>query len=110
MRILHTSDWHIGKNDGEQSLLDDQRYFIDSICSIAENEKVDVIIIAGDVYDRQIASSDAVKLYDYAMTKLCKDLNKKVIIVAGNHDSAERLSTCSGLLSAAGLFVSGSLK
>lgn len=110
MRILHTSDWHIGKNDGEQSLLDDQRFFIDSICSIAEKEKVDAVIIAGDVYDRQIASSEAVNLYDYAMTKLCKDLKKKAIIVAGNHDSAERLSTCSDLLSVAGLYVSGSLK
>ena len=110
MRILHTSDWHIGKSDGEQSLLDDQRYFIDSICSIAERENADAVIIAGDVYDRQIASSDAVNLYDYAMTKLCKDLKKKVIIVAGNHDSAERLSTCSDLLSTAGLYVSGSLK
>ncbi len=110
MRILHTSDWHIGKNDGEQSLLDDQKFFIDSICSIAEKEKVDAVIIAGDVYDRQIASSEAVNLYDYAMTKLCKDLKKKVIIVAGNHDSAERLSTCSDLLSVAGLYVSGSLK
>ncbi len=110
MRILHTSDWHIGKSDGEQSLLDDQRYFIDSICSIAERENADTVIIAGDVYDRQIASSDAVNLYDYAMTKLCKDLKKKVIIVAGNHDSAERLSTCSDLLSTVGLYVSGSLK
>ena len=110
MRILHTSDWHIGKSDGEQNLFDDQQFFINSICSIVEGEKVDAVIIAGDIYDRQIASSDAVRLYDYAMTRLCRDLKKKVIIVAGNHDSAERLSTCSDLLSAAGLYVSGSLK
>lgn len=110
MRILHTSDWHIGKSDGEQSLLKDQRYFIDSICAIAEEENIDAVIIAGDVYDRQIASSEAVNLYDYAMTKLCKGLRKKVMIVAGNHDSAERLSTCSDLLRSAGLYISGSLK
>ena len=70
MRILHTSDWHIGKNDGEQSLLDDQRFFIDSICSIVEKENVDAVIIAGDVYDHQIASSEAVNLYDFAMIKV----------------------------------------
>ena len=110
MRLLHTSDWHLGKNDGEQSLLDDQKFFVDSICSIVKESNVDVVLISGDIYDRQIASSEAFDLYDYAMTKLCVELNKRVIIIAGNHDSAERLSNCSSLLSSAGLYVSGTLK
>ena len=110
MKLLHTSDWHLGKSDGDTALLEDQRHFIDEICAIAEEQKVDAVIIAGDIYDRQIASSDAVGLYDYAMTKLCKELGKKVLIIAGNHDSAERLSSCADLLSAAGLYVSGALK
>lgn len=109
MRILHTSDWHLGMNDCEQSLLDDQRYFLDEIYRIIDEQNIDAVIIAGDVFDRAIAPTDAIKLYDEAMSKLCLTLSKEVIIVAGNHDSADRLSSCSDLLSAAGLHVAGAL-
>ena len=110
MKLLHTSDWHIGKSDGEQNLYEDQKFFIDTICGIAEEKDIDAVIIAGDIYDRQVAAAEAVKLYDYAMTRFCRDLKKKVIIVAGNHDSAERLSNCSDLLSSAGLYVAGAIE
>ena len=110
MKLLHTSDWHLGKSDGEQSLIEDQKFFVDAICSVVEEKGIDAIIISDDVYDRQIASSEAIQLYDYAMNKLCLELKKKVIVIAGNHDSAERLSTCSQLLSSAGLYVLGSLR
>ena len=107
MKILHTSDWHLGAMDGDRSLLDDQRYFIDEICDIVAKESVKAVIIAGDVYDRSISSAEAIRLYDYAMRRLCIELGTKVIVIAGNHDSAERLSSCSDLLSSAGLFISG---
>ena len=110
MKILHTSDWHLGRSDGDCSLKEGQKYFIDAICDVAREREVEAVIIAGDVYDRSIASADAVKLYDYAMTRLCGELGKKVLIIAGNHDSAERLSNCSDLLSVAGLYISGALK
>ena len=110
MKILHTSDWHLGAMDGERSLLGDQKFFIDEICGIIVEYSVDAVIIAGDVYDRSVASSEAIKLYDYAMTRICNDLKTPVILIAGNHDSAERLSSCKELLSSAGLHVLGSLE
>lgn len=110
MKILHTSDWHLGAMDGERYLLDDQRHFIDEIGEIAKANNIDAILIAGDVYDRSVASAEAIKLYDYAMKKYCSELEIPVMIIAGNHDSAERLSTCSELLSKAGLHITGSLK
>ena len=110
MKILHTSDWHLGAVDGNHSLLEDQKFFIDEICEIVRTNKVDAVIIAGDVYDRAVSSDQAIRLYDQAMTRLCRDLKVKVIIIAGNHDSAQRLSSCRELLSSAGLYLSGSLE
>lgn len=110
MKILHTSDWHLGATDGDRSLLEDQKYFINEICGIVSEKAVSAVIIAGDVYDRSIASADAIQLYDYAMTRLCNELGAKVIVIAGNHDSAERLSSCRSLLSSAGLYIAGSLE
>lgn len=110
MKILHTSDWHLGAMDGLKSLFEDQQYFIDEICDIAAEKSVKAVIIAGDVYDRSVASAEAIKLYNYAMTRLCKELGAKVIVIAGNHDSAERLSSCRELLSTAGLYVTGAIE
>lgn len=109
MKILHTSDWHLGMTDCEQSLVADQRFFLDEIYRIIDEQSVDVVIIAGDVFDRAIASTEAIKLYDEAMSRLCLDMKKQVVIVAGNHDSADRLASCSDLLKAAGLHVAGAL-
>lgn len=96
--------------DGEQSLQQDQRFFIDEICRIIQEENIDAVILAGDVYDRSVASAEAIQLYDYAMTKICGELQCQAFVIAGNHDSAERLASCSGLLSAAGLHIAGALK
>lgn len=110
MRVLHTSDWHLGASDNDKSLVDDQKHFIDEICDIADKKDVDVILIAGDVYDRSVASAEAIKLYDYAMTRLCIEMHKQVLVIAGNHDSAERLSDCKSLLEKAGLHVYGAIE
>ena len=109
MRLLHTSDWHLGAMDNNISLKDDQIFFIDRICGIIEDENIDVVMIAGDVFDRSVASAEAIKLYDYAMTKICR-LNIKVLEIAGNHDSAERLSNLRELLKNSGLYVAGALE
>lgn len=110
MKLLHTSDWHLGMMQrGSISYIEDQRYFIDRICEIATKEKVDGIIIAGDILDKGIASQDALKLYDEKMTYICATLNIPVYIIAGNHDGAERLSQCNELLRKSGLYISGSL-
>ena len=107
MIFLHTSDWHLGATGGERDLWDDQKYFIDAICSIVREKRVDAVLLAGDVYDRSVPAASAIGLYDYAMNRLCGELGVKVLTIAGNHDSAERLASCAGLLDKAGLYLQG---
>lgn len=107
MIFLHTSDWHLGATEGEYDLGTDQRFFIDEICRIIQERQVDAVLLAGDVYDRSVASAAAIRLYDYAMDRICRELNKNVLTIAGNHDSAERLSSCGSLLEKAGLHICG---
>lgn len=107
MIFLHTSDWHLGATGGERDLWDDQKYFIDAICSIVREKRVDAVLLAGDVYDRSVPAAPAIGLYDYAMNRLCGELGVKVLTIAGNHDSAERLASCAGLLDKAGLYLQG---
>lgn len=107
MIFLHTSDWHLGATGGERDLWDDQKYFIDAICSIVREKRVDAVLLAGDVYDRSVPAASAIGLYDYAMNRLCGELRVKILAIAGNHDSAERLASCAGLLDKAGLYLQG---
>ena len=107
MIFLHTSDWHLGAMGGERDLWDDQKYFIDAICGIVREKRVDAVLLAGDVYDRSVPAAAAIGLYDYAMNRLCGELGVKVLTIAGNHDSAERLASCAGLLDKAGLYLQG---
>ena len=107
MIFLHTSDWHLGATGGERDLWDDQKYFIDAICGIVREKRVDAVLLAGDVYDRSVPAASAIGLYDYAMNRLCGELGVKVLTIAGNHDSAERLASCAGLLDKAGLYLQG---
>lgn len=107
MLFLHTSDWHLGAAGGERELLEDQRAFIDAICQIVEKRHVDAVLLAGDVYDRAVASASAIGLYDDAMDRLCRELGVPVLVIAGNHDGPERLASCGSLLDRAGLHVLG---
>lgn len=107
MIFLHTSDWHLGAMGGERDLWDDQKYFIDAICGVVREKRVDAVLLAGDVYDRSVPAASAIGLYDYAMNRLCGELGVKVLTIAGNHDSAERLASCAGLLDKAGLYLQG---
>lgn len=91
MRLLHTADWHLGKTLMNRSLIDDQKFILDELLKVVDDEKPDAIIIAGDVYDRADPSADAIELFDEILFKLTE---KKipVLCIAGNHDSAARLS------------------
>ena len=89
MKILHTSDLHIGKRVNEFSMIEDQRYILDRIERIVEEEKPDVVLIAGDVYNTATPSAEAVSLLNDFITSL-HSLCRNVIILSGNHDSAER--------------------
>lgn len=75
MIFLHTSDWHLGAAEGEHDLWEDQRFFIDEICRVIQAHQVDAVLLAGDVYDRSVASGAAIRLYDYAMDRICRELN-----------------------------------
>ena len=111
MKLLHTSDWHLGTSlRGGISYVDDQLFFINQIYDIAVSHSVDGIIIAGDVFDRDVASQQAIRIYDEAVTHMCVDLDIPVFIIAGNHDGAGRLSQCSRLLKKSGLYITGSLE
>ena len=109
MKLLHTSDWHLGRMNSNRLMTEDQKFFIDNICSIIQSESIDAVLIAGDIYDRSLASPAAIKLYDYAMNKIVGELGTPVLAIAGNHDSGIRLATNSELLKNCGLYVSGAL-
>ncbi|TWH79321.1 exonuclease SbcCD subunit D [Sedimentibacter saalensis] len=109
MKIIHTSDWHLGISLHNASLIDEQRYFIDYLINVVKDQKVDAVIIAGDVFDHSVSSAEAITLYNYAVTRLCNELGVPVIIAAGNHDGAARLASCNELLKKAGLYIYGKL-
>ena len=107
MKLMHTSDWHLGLDFYGQDLLADQRHMIGRIVHIAKEEQVEAVLIAGDVFDRAVVGAQAIALYDEAMRALCMDAGVKVLICAGNHDGAARLSSLSELLKSAGLYIAG---
>lgn len=102
MRILHTSDWHLGRSFHGAGLMEAQRGFIDALLETVTTERVEVVLIAGDVYDRALPSVDAVTLFDDAIVRL-RAAGATVIATSGNHDSALRLGFGSRLLERAGL-------
>lgn len=105
MKFIHLSDLHIGKRVNEFSMLDDQKYILEQIRQIIDNESPDAVFIAGDVYDKTIPSSDAVTLLDDFLYKLSK-INTEVFIISGNHDSPERLSYAHRLIESSGIHFS----
>jgi exonuclease SbcD len=109
MKILHTSDWHLGRQFHNYSLLEDQRHVLRQICEIVAEQQVDVVIVAGDIYDRSVPPAAAVELLDETIDHICHDLQVPMIIIAGNHDSPQRLGFGSRQLATAGLYVVGNL-
>ncbi|GAD01388.1 exonuclease SbcD [Agarivorans albus MKT 106] len=109
MKFLHTSDWHLGRQLHNQSLLEDQEYVLEQIIQIAQQQQVDALIVAGDVFDRSVPPSNAVKLLDDTLDKLVNQLNIPVILIAGNHDGAQRLAFASRQMRESGLYISGTL-
>ncbi|MGI5288781.1 exonuclease SbcCD subunit D [Nonomuraea polychroma] len=104
MRILHTSDWHLGRTFHRESLLAGQAAFVDHLVETVRAEHVDVVAVAGDVYDRALPPVDAVALLDEALARLVS-AGARVVLISGNHDSALRLRFGSALFEAAGVHV-----
>lgn len=107
LRILHTADWHLGRVYHGVSLLEDQAHILDELLSLVHSEKPDAVVIAGDVYDRSIPPADAVRLLDDTLTRIVVGEGVPVILIAGNHDSPDRLGFGARLLAEAGLTVRG---
>ncbi|PWF64726.1 exonuclease sbcCD subunit D [Shewanella sp. BC20] len=110
MRFIHTSDWHIGRQLHNQSLLEDQAYVLDQIVTLAEQHTVDAVIIAGDIYDRSIPPASAVALLDEVLNRLITELGLQVLMIAGNHDGHERLGFAAKQMAASGLHIIGPLQ
>ncbi len=104
MRILHTSDWHLGRSFHRVGMLEHQAAFVDHLIEVVEAESVDLVVVAGDVYDRALPHVDAVALADEALARLAAS-RAAVVISSGNHDSAQRLGFSSRLIDAAGVYI-----
>lgn len=105
MKLFHLADLHIGKRVNEFSMIEDQKYILKRILDLAEEEKPDGIILAGDIYDKQIPSAEAVQVFDEFITRLAGRAIP-VFIISGNHDSAERLAFGGRLLNSRGIYLS----
>ncbi len=108
LRLLHTSDWHLGRALHEASLLEDQRWVLERLVEALRDLQPDALVIAGDVYDRAVPSAEAVALFDGVLNRVA-DLGIPVVGIAGNHDSPERLSFAARLLERQGVHLRGDL-
>ncbi|UVJ38199.1 exonuclease SbcCD subunit D [Arthrobacter sp. CJ23] len=104
MRLLHTSDWHLGRSFHGVGMLDAQRDFVDQLVACVQERSVNVVLIAGDVYDRALPGLDVVKLLDDALVRITA-AGAQVVLTSGNHDSAIRLGFASRLLERGGVYL-----
>ena len=109
MRFLHTADWHLGRIFYGQYLTDDQAYVLEhQFFTILKEEKIDGILLAGDVFDRAVPPIEAIELWDSIITRLAMDCKVPLFVVSGNHDGAERLEVGRSMLSESGIHIWGS--
>ena len=109
MKIFHTGDWHIGKLVNGYYMTEDQKFVLEQLYEKIEIDKPDVILIAGDLYDRSVPPVQAIELLNSVFDKIVRVLKIPIIALAGNHDSNERLNFGSELLKESGLYISGNL-
>lgn len=109
VRILHTSDWHLGRLFHRASLLDEQAQALARIVELTRTERVDLVIIAGDLYDRSVPPADAVELFDQTLLELHR-AGATVVAISGNHDSAVRVGYGDRLTEQLGVSVRGDVR
>ncbi len=109
MKLFHTSDWHLGRMLYGRSLLPDQSWFLEKVfLSAVEREKPACVLLAGDIYDRQIAPPEAIRLFDSVLSRLV-ELSCKVCVISGNHDGADRIALLKTALRGSGVYFSTAL-
>ena len=109
MRIIHTADWHLGRQFHNVPLLEDQKHVLDQVISLTRKSEADVVVVAGDVFDRSIPPANAVELFDETLHRLTTEADASVIVIAGNHDGAVRLAYGSREMESSRVFISGPL-
>ncbi|WP_303721068.1 exonuclease SbcCD subunit D [Malonomonas rubra] len=109
MRFIHTSDWHLGRQFHNVSLLEDQRHVLRQIVATVAERQVDAVIVAGDIYDRSVPPATAVELLDEVVYLICDELQVPMIMISGNHDGPERLGFGARQMAAGRLHVVGPL-
>jgi exonuclease SbcD len=109
MRFIHTADWHLGRSFFNISLIEDQTYVLNQLIDIARDVKPDVMIIAGDIYDRALPPIEAIELFDDVLCRLILELELPVILIGGNHDSPLRIEFAARLMETLRLHIFGSL-
>lgn len=107
MRILHTSDWHLGKSLEGFSRMEEQKLFLDELQEIVEEKDVDMLLIAGDIYDSSNPSASAESLFYESLKRLSGGGKRAIIVIAGNHDNPERLTASSPLACEQGIILLG---
>lgn len=110
MRLLHTADWHLGRLFHGVSLVDDQSHLLEELVRLVSESGIDAVLIAGDVYDRAVPPPEAVTLFDAFLARVAGEQGVPVVVIAGNHDSADRLGFGARLLAEGGLHVRGRLE
>lgn len=105
MKFLHLSDLHLGKNLNGFSLYQDQAYILNQVVQIAQNEQIEAVIIAGDIFDKSVPNSQAIQLFDEFLTSWA-ELNLPVFIISGNHDNAQRIAFGANLFKQNNIFIS----
>ncbi|MGY0614460.1 exonuclease SbcCD subunit D [Vibrio sp. FJH11] len=105
MKFIHTSDWHLGRQFHNVSLLEDQQAVLEQLIKYIENNPVDAVVVAGDVYDRSVPPTVAIELLDRVVNRICTELKTPMILISGNHDGAERLGFGSEQMKNAGLHI-----
>ncbi|OFL48102.1 hypothetical protein HMPREF2767_08400 [Nosocomiicoccus sp. HMSC067E10] len=110
MKILHTADWHIGKRLNRQSLIDDQRYVLDQLLTYIDENEVDAVVIAGDLYDKKQPSQEAMNVLNYYLKEINLVRKKPLFLISGNHDSKPYIDARSEWFQANHFYVNTELK
>lgn len=105
MKFLHTSDWHLGRQFHNVSLLDDQRAVLNQLIEYLQCNRVDALIVAGDIYDRSVPPTAAIELMDDIVNRVCNELSIPLIMIPGNHDGAKRLGFAAKQMQHSGLHI-----
>lgn len=110
MKFIHTADWHLGKLVQGVYMTEDQRFVLQQLVEVVERERPDVVVIAGDLYDRAVPPTEAVDLLDKLFARIVVDLNTPILAISGNHDSPDRLNFATDIMEARGLHLAGQMK